>query len=318
MGMLLALCLAVGPAAARPGRVATTSRSAPSPGRLLPPPRPAGAGPIRKITPPTPAEAARNRATAMAWYRQARKDVTPALHLVESANFLVFSTWPRSADQRLREVCEKMHAHLRKQFAMPRSQSVWAGKLPVFIFSKVEDFKRFTDEVDRQKMSASGGYLMQRSDGFCYIVLNKVHSRTHFYGLLVHEATHAFLARYQTNGFLPVWLNEGLAETMSAQLVPGCGASWRYVHATGRALRGNRPVAGVFKEVRLGDFDYGVAQSLVRFLLARSRKDFVKLVRLLKAGVEEAEALKLAYGLTHRELVEEWRRASRKALRRTR
>ena len=272
----------------------------------------------RKITPPTPAEIARNRARAMAWYEKARKDVTAALHLVETKNFLIFSAWPRGSDRRVGEVCEKMHAHLRKQFLLPADQAIWAGKLPIYIFEKAEHFRKFSADVDGRKLDAAGGYLARRSDGFCHMVLNRVHSRMHFYGLLVHEAAHAFLARYETNAPIADWVNEGLAETMAAQLVPGCRAAKRYVDATAEAARTGADVSGVFEKVALEDFDYGIAQSLVRFLLARDRKSFVKFIKLMKVGMDDEDALRHAYGLSRRQLLEQWRKASRKALRRTR
>ena len=281
-------------------------------------PSPQAAPRIRKITPATEAQIAAFRTQAMAWHQKAQKDIVPALHLVETRNFLVFSAWSRKNDARLRQVCETMYTHLRRQFALPRNQPVWAGKLPIFLFHEVRHFRRFTNEVDGRKAPGSGGYLSQRSDGFCYIVLNRAYSSTHFYGLLVHEGTHAFLARYRTDAPLVPWVNEGLAETMAARLVPGCEAATRYTQATAEAVRGNRDVSGIFRGVRLSEFDYGIAQSLVRFLIARDRKRFINFVKLLKVGASDEEALRHAYGLTRKELLAEWRRASKKALGRKR
>ena len=309
---LVLLVLAVAAAMAADKARARRSRSLPADSpRAAPahePPK------VRRAVPFTAREIARNRATAMGWFQRARKEINPSLHLAESANFLIFSTWPRAGDKRLREVCETMHSHLRKQFAMPEGRNVWAGKLPVYVFTEVEDFQRFCKMVGEADMRESGGFVVNRADGFCYIALNRTRSKTHFYGLLVHEGTHAFLARVPTGGFLPDWVNEGLAETMAAQLVPGCKAARRYVQATGQALRRDRDISGIFQQVKLEDFDYGVAQSLVRFLLSRGGRRFIELVKLLKLGTDEAEALERTYGLTHEQLVAEWRQASRKAL----
>ncbi len=271
---------------------------------------------IRKTTEPTEAEIARNRRQAMEWFHKARKEVVASLHLVETPHFLIFSAWSPANDRRLGRVCETMYTHLRKQFRLPAEKSVWAGKLPIYVFGKVEHFRKFTEEVDERNLSESGGYLSQRSDGFCYMVLNRVHSRTHFYGLLVHEGTHAFLARYLTNAYVVEWVNEGLAETISARLVPGCRAAKRYVEATKEAIRTGRDVRGVFDDVTLDDFDYGIAQSLVRFLLARDASAMIEFVKHMKHGADDAEALKKAYGFTPDQLVIEWRKAAAKALRR--
>jgi hypothetical protein len=270
---------------------------------------------VRKCGPPTEAEIARNRNRAMAWFEKARKDFCPDLHMIETRDFLIFSAWPRKDDARLAESCQKMYAHLRRQFMLPRDQQVWAGKLPIYLLEDKQQYRRFTDEVDQRKSPDAGGYLSQQSDGFCHIVLNHVHSATYFYGLLVHEGTHAFLARYATTAALPTWLNEGLAETMAAQLVPECAAAGRYVSATREAIQRNLDASSLFRNVELTAQDYGLAQSLVRFLLARDRKAFVQFIKLLKVGTEEPEALWQAYGLTREELVRQWKAASQRALR---
>ena len=57
------------------------------------------------------------------------------------------------------------------------------------------------------------------------------------------------------------------------------------------------------------------AQSLVRFLVARDRKAFVKFVHLMKQGKSEADALKEAYNLTREDLIRLWRGKATKALR---
>jgi len=283
------------------------------------PTRPPGARwAIHKITPASPEQIAAFRGQAMDWYHKAQKSFAPSLRLVETRNFLLVTTWPRKVDRRLRQVCETMYTHLRREFVLPRSQVVWAGKLPIFIFEKTDHFKRFSNEVDRRKSPNAGGYLAQRSDGFCYMVLNRVYSRTHFYGLLVHEGTHAFLARYRTDAPIVTWVNEGLAETMAAQLVPGCEAAERYVQATAEAVRRGKNVSGIFRDVRLKASDYGIAQSLVRFLIARDRKRFVHFIKLMKVGASDAAALKYAYGLSREELLAKWLEASKKALRRRR
>jgi hypothetical protein len=274
-----------------------------------------GAAPaVRKVTPASEAEIARNRNVAMAWFEKARKDICPEMHLVETRDFLIFSTWPHKDDAKLADSCEKMHAHLRQQFMMPRDQQVWAGKLPIYLLEDKQQYHRFTDEVDQRKSPEAGGYLSQQSDGFCHMVLNHVHSATYFYGLLVHEGTHAFLARYATTAALPTWLNEGLAEAMAAQLVPGCTAAARYLSATRAAVLRDIDPSPLFKTVELNELDYGLAQSLVRFLLARDRKAFIQLIKLLKVGTEESEALSRAYGLTREELVRQWKAASQRAV----
>jgi hypothetical protein len=272
---------------------------------------------VRKFRPATPAQVAANRRLAMAWFEQA-KAFAPSLHLVETPHFLIFSAAPVRSDARLGGLAETMYAALARQFAIRPQRGIWAGKCPIYVLASAEQYRRFTDEVDRRKLPDAAGYHSQRSDGFCYIVLNRVGGATSFQALLVHEGTHAFLGRYLTNRPIVAWVNEGLAEMMAARLVPASDAARRYVDATRQAVREKRDVTPIFREVRLKRYDYGLAQSLVRFLIARDRGAFGRFIRRMKEGAREAEALQAAYGLTHDQLRDEWLKAASKAIRRAR
>ena len=66
----------------------------------------------------------------------------------------------------------------------------------------------------------------------------------------------------------------------------------------------------VFDKVGLNEFDYGIAQSFVQFLISRDRKTFAKFVTALKQGQSEADALKDCYGFTRQTLVDAWKKAA--------
>ncbi len=205
----------------------------------------------------------------------------------------------------------------KRQFALGAGENIWAGKCPIYVFDEVEHFRKFsTDVVKLPEFASAGGFHHQRGDGFCIIVMNRVPSRRAFHEVLVHEATHAFLGRYLTNRAIVEWVNEGLAETMASRLVPGASAARRYVDATREAVKKDRNVSHVFRDVRLEAFDYGVVQSLVRYLIARDRLAFVEFIRRMKAGRPEPDALAETYGLTHAALVRDWKQAAKRAPRR--
>jgi len=312
------LLLAAGAVAAAPTRPAATAgkRSA-SPSPDAPPAHRRGrepkADPLR-YKPATPAQVAAYRRIAMGWFELARKDVAPAMHMTETEHFLIFSAWPRSDDRPMGIAAEKLYDALCSQFSVPRSENIFAGKCPIYTLATKEQFTKFTEVVDKSKFSKAAGYHCQRSDGFCYLVLSQVNSKQWFYELLTHEGTHAFVGRYLTNRFLPTWVNEGLAETMAATLVPGSQAGRKYVQATAEVLRKRLDVSHVFEKVEMNNVDYGVAQSLVRYLIARDRKGFIEFFRLLKEGKTDEEALKEVYDLTREQLLDAWRKAAAKAL----
>ncbi len=268
---------------------------------------------VRKFAPATPAQIKAHRAKAEDWARRT-KAFTPTLHRVETAHFLIYSAWRRSNDKPLGEVCEKTYAALCRQFDVAGSASVWSGKCPVYVFWEREPFERFCTEVYKKGEPKASGYCGWEGDGFVFIAMGPCRSRRWFYEVLVHEATHGFLSRYLTNRNVPSWVHEGLADYMAATLVTGAWAGKRYIIATKQAVRNEKPVAGVFEKVGLNTFDYGIAQSFVRFLIARDRAGFVRFIRLMKEGQSEAAAMKEAFGWTRQQFLREWRRAAARAV----
>jgi len=264
---------------------------------------------IVHFQPATAEQIAANHAQADEYARQTHDTIVPTMHKVETPHFLLYSAWNRNQDRALTGILEKMYATLCRQFNIPPSQNIWAGKCPVYVFWEAEHFQRFTTEVDGANMEKAGGYAHWSGDGFAYIVLNRARRKTWFFELLVHEGTHAFLSRYRTNRHIVSWANEGLAEYMAATLVKGSRVAKNHVNSAKTALKENRDISGIFQEVKLDRYDYGIAQSLVRLLIARDRKAFVKFFTLMKDGKSDEQALQEAYGLTREQLVTTWKRA---------
>ena len=276
--------------------------------------RPAKAGSRRgklyrvlKYTPAKPEQVLRNRKRAQEWGKQIRETISKDLRLVETAHFLIYTTWDRRDHLALGTRCEAMYRALCREFSIPSSRNIWAGKCPIFMFWKKEQFDAFTTTVDRRRAVGAGGYNVQGGDGFTYIVLSHTKTKTWFYEVLIHESTHAFLARYLTNRVIPRWANEGLAEYMVAKLVKNCQATTKCAMATRLAVQRNLSVSHIFRTVRPHWFDYGIAQSLVRYMAATNRSGFIRFIQLIKEGKPQAEALKGGMNLTHDQLASAWR-----------
>ena len=257
------------------------------------------------------------------WARQTRQAIAPALHLVETPHFLIYSAWEPRGDAGLRQACEGMYAALCRQFDIDPALNIWVGKLPVFVFWEAEHYRQFVAQVDRSgeqrgDIQHAGAYQAQDGEGFSYIVLAARQNKKIFYATLVHEATHAFLARYINHTDVPAWLNEGLAETMAAELVEDAPQRELLVEATGQILKDDIDLRPLFQRVRLEALDYGAAQALVRYLIARDRRSFVRLIRLIKDGRGDEEALHEAYGLSRAELLRAWAQDAQAAMERRR
>jgi len=268
---------------------------------------------VLKYTPATPAQIAANRKTADAWAEQS-KAFAKTLHLVEPPHFLIYSAWDRSNDKPLADICTRMYAAMCKQFDIPPTQNIWAGKAAVYVFWEKDHFVRFCTDVYKRGNPACAGFCGWTGDGFVFIVMGPTRNKTWFYEVLVHEATHGFLSRYLTNRQPPIWVHEGLADYMAASLVPNAWAQRKYIDATKEAVRKNKHVAHVFTTVGLNAFDYGIAQSFVRYLIAKDRKAFIKFIRLMKEGKTDEQAMKGAYGFGKDEFLKRWAAASVKAV----
>jgi hypothetical protein len=254
----------------------------------------------------------------MEWAEQTRLTIAPTLHLVETEHFLIFSAWNPSNDAALARICEEMFAKLRAQFNLAKTEPVWIGKCPIYIFWEPAHFLRFTKEIDRVSWSNSSashadGYHATRG-AFAHIVISGVRdfgdsrpeATRRFYEVLVHEGTHAFMNRLISNRPLPRWVEEGLADFMAATLVPMSDATHKHVEGARHALRQPNAIPRLFDKKELTAIDYGIAQSLVRYLIQTNANGFVQFVSLLKKGAGESEALAGAYGWSRNELIRNW------------
>jgi tetratricopeptide (TPR) repeat protein len=266
--------------------------------------------PAPLYVPATPRQAEALFLKAREWAAEAKK-IAPSLHEVESPHFLIFSAKPATDDQPVSALCERMYTALCRQFAIPPTDNIYAGKCFLYMFQDKDQYRKFVSDVVK-----SGKGNLGDAAGFCHsnglevsIVLGPAKNSYWFNELMVHESTHGFIARYQGPHFIPTWLNEGFADYMAATLVPASHAAEKYVQAQRQALREKKDVTGVFTEVGLNEFDYGIAQSFVRYLIARDRLAFIKLVTLLKQDKSEADALKESYGLTREDFLRDWRKS---------
>jgi hypothetical protein len=247
------------------------------------------------------------------------RQIAPKTHGIETAHFRIYSSWARSDDTRLRGIYEKLYAALCKQFDIAPTENIWIGKLPVYAFWKKEDFVIFGSRVCGVPSSIgqqAGGYAGRRG-AYQYVSLgpvmiqgmSKANAKTWFYELLVHETTHAFFVRYINSNNLVNWLNEGIAEMLSATFVPKGGTSRKLkaAHAMVRAGHGAQVLSMMsMRNIPMESSAYGAAQSLARFLVFKGKAKFIELVYEIKSGTSSEESLKKVYGLTHKQLVQQW------------
>ena len=284
----------------------------------------------RKYEVPTDEQVQQGQALMSTLFEKALKEVNPNLHKVETAHFIVFSgigpapskpgAPPSGVDKVIGEVMERMYKTLCKQFDIAENENVWVGKCGIFLLTMPDrqnpnipkdQFTKFVTKVDGLPVAiamGAAGYF--RSFALqSYIVMKPSPKdkwdEDYWKGTLIHESTHAFLWRYVSNKRVPTWLNEGIAETSAATIMDSKALAMRLKDANRMAMKG-QDVMPVFDSVRLGEFDYGIAQSWVRFLLLKDHKAFIKFVTLCKQGMDDQAAMKESYKFSREDFLKAW------------
>jgi hypothetical protein len=250
---------------------------------------------------------------------QTVSSLNTGMHKVESAHFTIYSWFPPAQDKSIRESMEQLYGMLSRAFDVTKDDTVWVGKCGVFMLPSQEQFTDFVNQVDHvaPQMAKAAGYC-RYCPNWAYLVMNMPTGKGDVEGYrltLTHEGTHAFLSRYVSDRQIPTWLNEGIADAMADSLVPSSRLKARLRDATREALKGQQDAKKVFGGVALGQFDYGIAQSWVQFLLAKNRKGFLKFLTLIKQGKSEADALQECYKWDRDQMYEAWRTAAARSIR---
>jgi hypothetical protein len=282
-------------------------------GELL---RDSAGGPPRKFQPATKEEAD----AAIASFRKAAGEIENLLHVkfgtIETPHFLVFTDWDKREYDFLKTNVEGAYTTVSRQFEIPTSDNVFIGKLPVFMFASHDDFKKYAKEIDQFDVPENvAGYYSGNTRGFGHMAMwkpdvqkaggNVLEAEKRWAYTLTHEFTHAFVARYRTNGFVPRWLNEGLAEVVASRQFPRSG-----VHVFAREeARKRKSLQPLFQEKSLLQADdYPVAQTVVEAMLVGDNRAFLRYFNDIKDGMKPDEALQKEYKVDDKGLETAWRK----------
>jgi hypothetical protein len=234
----------------------------------------------------------------------------------ETDHFRVFTDRPASDQSGIGASLEGSYAAVAKVFGIGGSEGVYVGKLPVYVFAERKDYRRFATKQDHLKQSSeTAGYFAAESRyGFGHLVTfvpngkdQKVVRETWSH-VLTHEMTHSFVHRYRSNGAVPTWLNEGLAEFVAAEMYP-------HVYADNRAIAKDvavrrRDMAKLFggkATKRLSYEEYAASQTVVEMLFREDRTKFFGFLTAVKEGTKAEQALKDAFGCDYATLAATWR-----------
>jgi hypothetical protein len=267
-----------------------------------------GADVVRYQKPTTEQEKA-----AMARFRKTSAEVQGKLSIklaeFETAHFIVFTNWPQDQWGFLKENLEGAYAAVSRQFNIPATENVFVGKLPVYMLDKPLDFYRFA--VADGGPSEAAGYYRGWSDGGGHMVMSKPdlknrspqQAERRWAKTLTHEFTHAFVARYRTNRFVPRWLNEGTAEVIAYAQFPEFASYSRALEMANRNFEFEKAFE---KQEGLSAELYPVWFTIVEALAKDNPNAFIAMFNDIKDGVEAEEALKKHYKVGYKEMRGPW------------
>jgi len=262
-------------------------------------------------------------AAEMTQSRDVAKDVEKTLSLkfqeIQTRHFVIFTDWP-NANQFLKTNLEGAYSVVSRQFDIPDTENVFIGKLPVFMFNRFDDFKKYAQQYDELGLGNEvQGYYAGHDNGGGHLAMWKpeVHSDGSNDGqpqhdpvnqwayTLTHEFTHAFVARYRTNRSIPTWLNEGVAEVIASRQFPRPKA----VEYAKEFAAKNESIAEIFEEDGFkGAGAYPVMRTVVETMIRHDRAAFLKFFDSIKDGAKPEVALKKYYGCDYEGLEKAWRR----------
>ena len=125
----------------------------------------------------------------------------------------------------------------------------------------------------------------------------------YFAAVLVHETTHGFNHRYISAVQLPFVARRGDRRLDGHDVVRKNTAVLRKVQVgLAQAKQQGNLGGNFFSDGKIKPWQYGIASSMVNFLLKSNGKSFRKMLDAIKPGTKWQDALKDAYGVTPAEL----------------
>lgn len=220
----------------------------------------------------------------------------PRLQTTATHEFLVATDIPPETMAPFVANLDRMHDFLCDLYGIPKGEPVWRGKCLVVAFAQDDDFHAFEARFMGGDVPAGvHGVCHQRDDGRVVMACHRGLDELAFAHMLVHETSHGFNHRWISPSRMPAWLNEGIAEWVGTQVVPGCTQVAIKEAQAADFIRRNGTLGPDFfsnaHNAKIQPVQYGMASAIVKFMVARDRKQFAAFVRGVKEGATVEESL---------------------------
>jgi hypothetical protein len=150
-------------------------------------------------------------------------------------------------------------------------------------------------------------------NGDVQITFHRQADEMEFARVLVHESVHGFVYRFKTPATLPVWADEGLAETIATHLAARASRSNNSTifgndEVTAHARRGiqshDNSLGGLLDATaHIDAWQYPLAESLTTFMIRKDKAGYVGFVTAVKEGMPWEDALREKFKSSRASLV---------------
>ena len=229
---------------------------------------------------------------------------TLPLQLHETQYFLFLSDMPAAQVKPYIQQLDKMNEALGQSFGFAPGHNVWRGKAVVAVFVEQAAFAEFESAImNTTAPSGVQGLCHQVSDGRVTVACYRGNSPEFLGAVLVHETAHGYMHRYKSTTFVPIWLNEGIADWIAGVAVPSSPEITRRQQEAAGLLKQSGTFGGQFFEAdRLERWKYGAGSAMVQQMIQANPQLFQLFFNGIKEGLTWQDSLMRAYGMTPEEL----------------
>ena len=243
---------------------------------------------------------------------------------LQTDHFIIFTDWETRHHDALKKEAEAAYSLVCKAFSAAVKESVFVGKLPIYVIAGPAAYQTFAKEIDSYDVP-------DWAIGYCWIGKKKgedadapAETKMHLVmgpfptadkddpaappvlwrGAMTRAETYAFIMRYRSNQPVPFWLMQGVADVIADGVLPNpILRQDAYLASVDSRFDPTDVITGK----RLGPDTHPVMQTLVETLMTKDRKALLGLVNSLKDGKSGPAALDEAYHWSYDAMQTAWR-----------
>ncbi len=255
---------------------------------------------------PTDEERAKNITDNKEYLQSVQAAFQTPMRLTETKYFLFFSDIPANQVAPYVTNLDAMYAELCRGFGVPQGKNIWLGKCLIIAFLDKASFQSYEAKfMDNPNSEGTAGVYHSRTDGRAIIACYRGNDPIFFAKVMVHETAHGFMHRLRSNVHIPPWINEGVADWVSATVVKNSPTVAQRQKKGIELIRQTNTLGTDFfaDNAKLSTTQYGIASNLTNFMLQIDPGRYRAFIIGIKEGYSPEESLARSYGQTPGELI---------------